>query len=309
MAFTPLELAIVIPTYGRERVLLDTVRALLDLAHPFTELILVDQTTEHGRETVAAIEFWQQKGRLRWLRLPSPCIPHAMNSGLEAANADIVLFLDDDIVPDPVLLSAHAGAHSCNSDAWAVVGQVLQPGEESLDVDYESRAAGLVADLDFPFYSNRGRWVENVMAGNLSVKRELALSIGGFDENFIPPVAYRFETEFARRIVRAGGKIWFEPTASIQHLRACSGGTRTHGSHLTSPSPLHGVGDYYYAFRCGSRCEALRYSLRRMFREVRTKFHLKHPWYIPIKLIGEVRACLWASRLARQEQKLIERRS
>jgi GT2 family glycosyltransferase len=135
------------------------------------------------------------------------------------------------------------------------------------------------------------------MAGNLSVKREFALQVGGFDENFIPPVSFRFETEFARRLVAAGGRIRFAPAASIRHLRAGQGGTRSQGTHLTSASPLHGAGDYYYALRCGKGMERVGYILQRPFREVRTKFHLTHPWFIPVKFIGEMRAMILAFQL------------
>jgi GT2 family glycosyltransferase len=164
----------------------------------------------------------------------------------------------------------------------------------------------LTRDLDFAFNGNLAAWVNNVMAGNLSVKKELALKIGGFDENFTPPVAYRFETEFARRILHNGGKIWFEPKASIKHLRAVSGGTRSKGSHLTSVSPIHGVGDYYYALRCGRGWDRIAYIMTRPFREIRTKFHLKHPWWIPVKFVGEIRAMVKAIKLHRQGPRLLK---
>lgn len=181
-------------------------------------------------------------------------------------------------------------------------------GETACPVGVRSRASwagSLRADLDFRFSGGNPDWVTNVMAGNLSVKRERALDVGAFDGNFIPPVAYRFETEFAKRLVAAGGRIRFEPAASIRHLRAARGGTRSHGSHLSSASPVHGVGDYYYALRCGRGWERLRYMARRPFREVRTRFHLRHPWYIPVKLVGELRALLLALRLYRQGPRLL----
>ena len=144
------------------------------------------------------------------------------------------------------------------------------------------------------------------MAGNLSVKKEAALRAGGFDENFIPPVSFRFETEFARRLIAAGGKIRFEPSASIRHLRAGQGGTRTQGSHLSSASPVHGVGDYYYALRCGRGLERIGYMLFRPFREVRTRFHGSHPWFIPVKWIGELRAFMLACQLNARGSRLLE---
>jgi hypothetical protein len=42
-----------------------------------------------------------------------------------------------------------------------------------------------------------------------------------------------------------------------------------------------------------------------MIREVCTRFHLRHPWWIPVKLTGELRALVWASRLCRRGQRLI----
>jgi hypothetical protein len=45
----------------------------------------------------------------------------------------------------------------------------------------------------------------------------------------------------------------------------------------------------------------LTYILRCPFREVCTKFHLSHPWYIPVKFVGELRAFWRAGRLRRGE--------
>jgi hypothetical protein len=221
-----------------------------------------------------------------------------MNHGLKAATQPIVLFLDDDITAALDLIVWHQKAHADYADAHAVVGQVLQPGESPIDAPARGSRCGLRADLEFPFFSSRGDWIANVMAGNLSVKREAAIAAGGFDENFVG-VAYRFETEFARRLIERGGKIRYSPEASIHHLRASKGGTRATGSHLTSADPKYGVGDYYFALISDvPTSEKVAYMLRRPVREVCTRFHLQRPWYIPIKLIGELRAALLAMRLS-----------
>jgi hypothetical protein len=59
------------------------------------------------------------------------------------------------------------------------------------------------------------------------------------------------------------------------------------------------VGDCYYALRCGGGLQACWYLLRRPLREVRTRFHLRHPWWIPVKLVGELRALAQALSLHR----------
>jgi len=296
---------VAIPTFGRDHVMTETVRLVIELRYRAAEILVMDQTSEHDEATTAKLVEWDNSGTIRWMRLKSPSITAAMNRALIEASNPVVLFLDDDIAPLGELIAAHAARH-LDSDVGAVVGQVLQPGESPISdaVDSGASAKGLREDLGFRFNSTVPRKVRNCMAGNLSVKRKVAIDIGGFDENFMG-VAYRFETEFCRRLFRYGMSTFFEPSASIRHLKSPRGGTRTHGNHLTSARPEHGVGDYYFAMREGSGAEATKYILRRLFREIRTRFHLTHPWWIPVKFFGEIRGLAWAMKLVGNGPKLL----
>jgi len=293
----PADVTVAMPTYKREKVLLDAVGHLLNESPPASEVLVADQTPRHDAPTQARLKEWDEQGAIRWLRLDKPSITGAMNTGLREASCPIVLFVDDDIVPAPGLIRAHAAAYEESRDVWAVAGQVLQPGEEPIPGPVTCTEHGLRAFLDFSFRSTSRAWVKSAMAGNLSVRRERALEIGGFDENFVG-AAYRFETEFCRRVWRNRGKVLYEPGASIRHLRASEGGTRSRGGHLSSPSPRHGVGDYYFALGHGIGLDTVSYVLSRPFREVCTRFHLRRPWWIPVKLLGEVQALAWAAFLA-----------
>ena len=294
--------SVAIPTYGRDRILLDVIRLLLELNPRAAEILVVDQTPNHDMSTQQVLEDWHEHNHIRWLRLPDPSIPHAMNVALLEASQPLVLFLDDDDVPSPALVAAHAATH-CEVGVWAVIGQVLQPGETAVDAPVPVQE-GLLADLDFPFYSVKPCFVKNVMAGNLSVNREFAIRIGGFDENFVG-AAYRFETEFARRVIRNGGRIRYNPEANVHHLRVARGGTRLLGNHLRSASPSHSVGDYYFALLEGRPLDAAWYSLKRMVKSVLTKFHLLHPWWIGPKLVGEIRGLIAAIRLKGKGPRLL----
>jgi GT2 family glycosyltransferase len=278
-------ITVAIPTYNRGAILAETIEHVRALQP--AEILVVDQTKDA-----------QSLPDVRLIRLPEPSIPHAMNVALEQASNEIVLFLDDDVIPSADLLREHLAAHA-DDRVWAVAGQVLQPGQEPTHVDERPRTT--IPDLAFPFHSDTPCTVENVMAGNLSVKRTFVLSIGGFDENFFG-VAYRFETDFARRIVAAGGTIRFAPKASIRHLQIPTGGVRAYGDHRRSASPAHSIGDYYFG-RLHAPSFA-RYAASRLRSNVLTRYHLTHPWFIPAKLVGELRGLLGSVRLVRAGRKL-----
>ncbi len=277
---------------------------LCALRDPPDEILLVDQTSEHPEEIARALRALEEDGAMRWIRLPSPSIPGAMNRALVESAFDLILFLDDDIVPHENLVAAHRAAHA-EPALWAVAGQVLQPNEAADGANSpQLPPPGFMADLDFHFNAPIGREVFNVMAGNLSVKRERALAIGGFDLQF-DGAAYRFETDFARRLIAAGGRIAFEPRASIRHLKAGSGGLRTFGDHMTVASPVHTAGDYYFAYRHANRGQRRRYIANRLRKSLLTRFHFLHPWWIPAKLVGELRGWALGARRARQGPRLL----
>lgn len=292
-----IDVSVVIPTFNRERVLVETLGYLLALRPPPKEVIVVDQTRKHQPTTENALRNMEAAGKIRWRRLAQPSITHAVNVGLIEARSKVVLFLDDDIIPDEDLVFAHAEAQrepGCN----IVAGQVLQPGEEPLAED----AVG----GDFRFSSSRRCEIREVMGVNFSVKRETALRLGGFDENFVR-VAYRFEAEFCDRAISAGERILFEPQASLRHLKVNKGGTRSFGSHLTTVKPSHAVGAYYYFLR-GKRVRGrIVQMLARPLRAVRTKHHLQHPWWIPLTLFSEIAGLLWAVALYLRGPRLIGR--
>jgi len=174
----------------------------------------------------------------------------------------------------------------------AQVGQIIQPWQTpETRVNYRS-GSGIMRDLGFPFHSNESAEIANCMAGNLCVNRLMALKVGGFDQRF-EGVAYRFETEFCRRIIASTGELFrFEPLATLDHLKVNSGGTRDHAqSHLTSLSATHSVGDYYFAMGEMKHLDriwsSLAYILRRFLSSVVARLYLSKPWYIPIRLVSE----------------------
>lgn len=291
-------LSIAIPTYNRGPVLCETITMLLPLGP--REILIIDQTPAHAPEIEARLQSLETSGAIRWIRLERPSITGAMNTALREASGEFVLFLDDDIVPSNMLLQAHERVLE-DETVWASTGQVLQPGETPRHYQDEELRRGPIRDLEFRFHHDAPCDVQNVMAGNLAVSRARACQIGGFDENFAD-VAYRFETDFALRLAAAGGRIRYEPAASIHHLKAPAGGVRAWGDHRSSASPAHSSGDYYFASQHVPRFWI--YVVRRLVKNVATRYHLKHPWAIPSKIIGELRGLISGLRRAREGRRL-----
>jgi GT2 family glycosyltransferase len=277
-------ITVVIPTFRREQVLVETIEYLLALSPPPAEIIVVDQTEQHEPGTAQQLRAWHARGAIHWVQRKEASIPKAMNAGLRCATQDIVLFLDDDIRPEPGLLTSHLRAHTAHGDAL-IAGRVIQPWQEGVDFS---------ADTGIHFASLRPAWMKEFMGGNFSIQRQTALALGGFDENFVR-VAYRFEAEFAYRFLATGRRIRYEPAACLHHLKVAAGGTRTFGDHLTTWRPDHAVGAYYYSLRTGAWLGFV----TRPIRAVATRHHLRHPWQIFRTLVAELKGMAWAARLHR----------
>lgn len=290
MNFLSTPVSLVIPTYRRDQVLVDTIEYLLAMQPAPDEILIVDQLPAHTSEVTAFLLSQEKERKIRWLRLDAASIPRAMNVGLGEAKSEIVLFVDDDIVPVKGLLAEHLKAHR-SEVVDVVVGRVIQPwGPAALESEWLKST-----DINEGGY----RRVTEFMGGNFSIRRDGARELGGFDENFVG-AAYRFEAEFASRVRAAGGKILFAPKAQIRHLRVSSGGTRAYGSHQRTLRPYHTVGDYYYLLRGIDVPKRFRRIVFRPFRSIATRFHLRHPWWIPLTLTAEITGLMWAVLLVLQ---------
>ena len=250
---------------------------------------MLDQTEKHPESVEKILRHWDTASDIRLICLAEPSIPQAMNRGLCEAEQDFVLFVDDDIVPEPALVQKHLDALE-RTGAALIAGRVIQPWQEGKDLSEHK---------GFHFGSTQAGWIGEFMGGNFTVRRDIALRLGGFDEQFVS-VGYNFEFEFAYRLGQAGYRIFYEPGACVHHLRVTDGGTRTFGDHLRSYRPDHAVGAYYSMLRTWSGSQSLLRFLSRPLRSIATRHHLRRPWWIPATLIAEFSGMVWALFLAAQ---------
>lgn len=218
--------SVVVPTLNREEPLCKTLRYFLEVeTYPDFEVIVVDQSKHHEPVTTEFLRAIQ--GRVRHLCVDYQNLPRARNEGCRIARGDVVLFVDDDVEPFPGFIRAHAEPYS-NPQIAGVTGPSAGPGQPLLSAQElgERGVQSLKArktmrfDVDFPFHA---QWA---VGCNMSFRRELIKTLGGFDENF-HGVAVGEDVEFSWRIENAGGLIQYAPAARLVHLNVAGGGCRS----------------------------------------------------------------------------------
>src|ERR1700751_5571924 len=127
-----LPVSVVIPTYRREIVLVETIGWLVRLDPRPAEILVLDQTEKHEEAVEAALRDFENAASARVIRLPQPSIPCAMNRGLCEASQEFVLFVDDDIVPELDVVGHHGSAFERTGGAL-IAGRVLQPWHKAVE--------------------------------------------------------------------------------------------------------------------------------------------------------------------------------
>jgi len=136
----------------------------------------------------------------------------ARNAAIAAESGDILLFLDDDVMPDHGLLERHLAVHRSDPLA-AVVGRMAAPPDRALPVwlDWEAklldRRYSRLVEGRIPL-----SW-RDFFTANASVRREHAMAVGGFDERFLRVQ----DIEFAHRLAIHGLRFHFLSDAVIHH--------------------------------------------------------------------------------------------
>ena len=215
------ELSVVVPTYRRPGLLTRCLDALgrQDASVERFEVVVADDGS--GDDTGAVVRAAARRsGNVRLETLAVNSGPAAArNRALKAAAASLVLFLDDDVEAGPGLVSTHLDLHEAADDRLGVLGLVrwaphlrVTPFMRWLDHSGHQFAydtwlrPGPVPVAHAAFYT-----------ANLSMRRDLVLEVGGFDETF--PYASFEDIELAWRMSQRGFHLEYRPEALAYHGR------------------------------------------------------------------------------------------
>jgi GT2 family glycosyltransferase len=207
--------SVVIPTYNRVARLRHVITALEQQAYPsdaYEIIVISDGSTDGTDAYLEALRSFTM--RLRWFSQANRGPAAARNVGIQMAGGEYVVFIDDDVVPEPQLLAEHARSHHETGRDVVVLGPLLTPEgfemapwvrweQEMLMKQYKAMLRGEWSATARQFYT-----------GNASLRRSHILAAGGFDEGF----RRAEDVELAYRLADKGLNFVFNMQAAGMHF-------------------------------------------------------------------------------------------
>ena len=222
-----MDCSVVIATYNRARLLGDTLRVLCAQHVPLTlawEIVVVDNnSSDTTRETVhragetssvpVRYEFEPRQGQ-----------SFARNSGIDAAKGAVILFTDDDILPERDWVSKMQSALTTGR-LDGVGGRVLLQCEAPVPRWLSSRPdllswLALVEEdtpclLEYPLLLTR-----RLVGASMAFRREVFEELGRFDTTLGHRGRRLYgeeEVEFIQRLLLKGKRIGYDPSVVVHH--------------------------------------------------------------------------------------------
>jgi glycosyltransferase involved in cell wall biosynthesis len=207
--------SVVVPTYARVESLRRTLPSVLDDTATAEVVVVVDGPDDGTTSYLKELAETDQ--RVQFFRVDGVGAGASRQAGADAATHEVVLFLDDDVLPDPGLVSGHARWHA-GGEHLLVMGYTpvelpdrRRPGDFATFIfaaEYESACQDFERDpATIP---------HNVWSGNMSVRRA-DLSVVAFHDRTFSRL-YHEDQDLGLRWLAAGYNVVFDRTLSSHHL-------------------------------------------------------------------------------------------
>ena len=209
-----MDISVVISTFNRREMVKRTLETLFAQTFPVDkyELIVVVDGSTDG--TAAMLRALKPACRFRVIEQENRGLAGARNTGFRAAVADLVLFLDDDMMCDPGLVAAHVAVHKATSQLVAF-GVIFLSADSppSLAAECFNREIGAFHLSQSQSSQTPWQKIECVFS-NTSLSRASLVEAGGFDETF----RMREDLELGVRLCNAGLQAWYIDNAVAYHF-------------------------------------------------------------------------------------------
>lgn len=210
--FKMLKVSIVIPTYNREKCLLELLECLLTQDYPNYEIIVVDQSETISKEKRDII--FVNSDLIRYYQLQEKGRSLAKNYGIIFSAGDFIIFCDDDIIVPANFVSTHISTYKDES-IGAVSCRLVEEGQPNIAVKCPLRTTAYGRLINIP-YSTESCYVTSLNGGNMSFRKEVLDKVGFFEEYFSGTSMVE-EPDIAYRIIKSGLRLYFNASITVMH--------------------------------------------------------------------------------------------
>jgi glucosyl-dolichyl phosphate glucuronosyltransferase len=218
-----MKITILLCTYNRCQSLARALESAAALRLPKPdewELLVVDNNSSDRTREVVEDFCRRYPGRFRYLFEPRQGKSYALNAGICEARGDVLAFIDDDVTADPMwlgnLTSPLREAGYAGAGGRVLPERAFQP---PCWLPHDARQASAPLAL-FNLGLEPSDLREPPFGTNMAFRKEMFERYGGFrtDLGPCPGSEIRCEdSEFAQRLLDAGDRIRYEPSAVVYH--------------------------------------------------------------------------------------------
>ena len=211
-----MKLSIVVATRSRSAGVRALIEALLrsECASPFDwDVWVIDNNSTDDTRSVVESLVAADPDRIHYCSEPAQGKSFALNRGIRESSGDVVIFTDDDCIPDPHWIENIGREFSVRPDLGIVGGRIelYNPLDKPLTIRTWRDRRGLTSASDLFFF---------IAGCNMAIRRDLLTSVGEFDTRLgpgSPKDTVAEDPDFIYRALRMGTKIEYVPDVLVYH--------------------------------------------------------------------------------------------
>jgi glucosyl-dolichyl phosphate glucuronosyltransferase len=220
-----MNISVIVCTYNRSVSLAKALESLAasNLAPTLEwEILVVDNNSkDRTREVVDGFSRMHPE-RFRYLFESAQGKSHALNTAIRESRGEVLVFVDDDVTVEPNWLNNLTSIFG-NAEWAGAGGKILPPPDFSpprwLALDGPYNMGGVLC-AQFDLGNLPGELKEPPYGTNMAFRREVFEKYGTFRTDLGPRPGSELrneDTEFGRRVLAGGGKLYYAPSAIVYH--------------------------------------------------------------------------------------------
>ena len=199
------KVSVVVCSYNGAATLEECLQSLTKLNYPEYEVILVDDGSTDNTPEIAS-----NYPGVHYIRQPNRGLSYARNVGVQRATGEIVAYTDSDCIADEDWLYYLVRTMQAEGVA-AIGGPNVPPTSDSWTAKCVAASPGGPSHVMFD-----DRYSEHVPGCNMAFRRDVLLSLGGFDPQFRQAGD---DVDICWRLLDLGMTIGYAPAALVWHHR------------------------------------------------------------------------------------------